>query len=179
MGTKSNTADVLPLLPKAEPKSERESEKKWGVAVMDLGYTQIPSLIFRAQARLGLSAVQLALLLHLVDYWWKRAQMPFPNKATLAQRMNLSPRQIQRLLTELETAEFIKREERFAGHRGQQSNLYHLDGLVAKLKKLEPEFREVKEQAIEQAANVVKRGGLAVARPGLGGGAKKKIGADE
>lgn len=178
MATKTNTAEVLQLR-KTEPKTEREAEKKWGVAVMDLGYSQVPSLIFRAQARLGLSAVQLALLLHLVDYWWKHAQMPFPNKATLAERMNLSPRQIQRYLTELETAEFIKREERFAVHRGQQSNIYHLDGLVKKLKKLEPEFSEVKEQAIEQAKNVAKRGGLAARRASLAGRAKKNKGDDE
>lgn len=156
MNTKTNTAKVVQL----RPKVERESEKKWGQAVMDLGYSTIPSLIFRAQARLGLSAVQLALLLHLVDYWWKRAQMPFPSKATLAERMNLGPRQIQRYLTELEDAGFIERVERYAGHKGQQSNEYNLTGLVKKLQKLEPEFSEVKEQAKEQAKNVVKRGGL-------------------
>lgn len=159
MNAKTNTAKVVQIRPKA---AERESEKKWGQAVMDLGYSTIPSLIFRAQARLGLSPVQLALLMHLADYWWKRAQMPFPSKATLAERMNLSPRQIQRYLTELENAEFIERVERYAGHKGQQSNEYNLSGLVKKLKKLEPEFSEVKEQAKEQAKSVVKRGGLAV-----------------
>lgn len=178
MATKSNTAEVLQLH-KSEPKTERESEKKWSPAVMELGYSPIPSLIFKAQARLGLSAVQLALLLHLVDFWWKHAQMPFPNKATLAARMNLSPRQIQRYLTELEKADFIKREERFAGHRGQQSNIYHLDGLVKKLKKLEPEFSEVKKEAIEQAKNVAKRGGLGASRPTLAGRVKKNQGDDE
>lgn len=158
MNTKTNTDKVVQIRPKAE----LESEKKWGKAVMDLGYSTIPSLIFRAQARLGLSPVQLALLLHLVDYWWKRAQMPFPSKATLAERMNLSPRQIQRYLTDLEDGGFIQRVERFAGHKGQQSNEYNLNGLVRKLQKLEPEFSTVKEQAIEQAKNVTKRGGLAV-----------------
>lgn len=158
MNVKTNTAKVVPI----RPKTERESEKKWGQAVMDLGYSTIPSLVFRAQARLGLSPVQLALLLHLADYWWKRAQMPFPSKATLSERMNLGPRQIQRYLTELENAGFIERVERYAGHKGQQSNEYNLTGLVKKLQKLEPEFSEVKEQAKERAKSVVKRGGLAV-----------------
>lgn len=161
MNAKTNTAKVVQL-PQPKAKVERESEKKWGQAVMDLGYSTIPSLIFRAQARLGLSPVQLALLLHLADYWWKRAQMPFPSKATLAERMNLGPRQIQRYLTDLEDGGFIERVERYAGHKGQQSNEYNLTGLVKKLKKLEPEFSEVKEQAKEQAKSVVKRGGLAV-----------------
>jgi len=157
MNAKTNTAKVVQLRPKAE----RESEKKWGRAVMDLGYSMIPSLIFRAQARLGLNPVQLALLLHLADYWWHRAQMPYPSKAALAERMSLSPRQIQRHLAELEAGGFIERVERFAGHKGQQSNEYNLTGLVEKLKKLEPEFSQVKAQAKEQAKNVAKRGGLA------------------
>jgi hypothetical protein len=122
MNAKSN---VVPLRQKAE----RESEKKWGRAVMDLGYSMIPSLIFRAQARLGLSPTQLVVLLHLADYWWHRAQMPFPSKAALAERMGLSDRQIQRYLTELENGGFIERVERFAGHKGQQSNEYNMSGL--------------------------------------------------
>ena len=154
MNTKSN---VVPLRQKAE----RESEKKWGRAVMDLGYSMVPSLIFRAQARLGLSPTQLVVMLHLADYWWHRAQMPFPSKAALAERMGLSERQIQRYLTELEKGGFIERVERFAGHKGQQSNEYNMTGLVEKLKKLEPDFRQVKEQAKEQARNVAKPGGLA------------------
>lgn len=154
MNTKTNTATVVPLRPKV---TQQVSEKKWGKAVMDLGFSVFPSLIFRAQARLGLSPVQLVLLLHLADYWWHRAQMPYPSKAALAERMNLSPRQIQRYLTELEDGGFIKRVERFAGHKGQQSNEYNLTGFVKKLQKLEPEFSEVKEQA----KSVAKRGGLA------------------
>ena len=157
MEAKTATAKILPL---TRAKAERESEKKWGKAVMDLGYSMIPSLVFKAQARLGLSPVQLVVLLHLVDYWWKKAQMPFPSKATIAERMHLSPRQIQRYLTELEKGGFIKRVERFAGHKGQQSNEYNLDGLVCKLKKLEPEFREVKEKNKEQQQKVARRGGL-------------------
>jgi len=154
MNTKTNVVQM-------HRKAEKESEKKWSLAVMKVGFSIVPSLIFKAQARLGLSPTQLALLLHLVDYWWHRSQMPFPSKATLADRMNLSERQIQRYLTELENGGFIERIERFASHQGQQSNKYNLIGLVNKLKKLEPEFRQVKEQAEEQARTVAKPGGLA------------------
>lgn len=159
MNARTTTAKVVPIrtVPKA---SRQESEKKWGRAVMALGFSVFPSLIFRAQARLGLGPTQLVLLLHLADYWWHREKMPFPSKAALAERMKIGPRQIQRYLTELEEGGFIKREPRYAGHKGQQSNTYDLMGLVKKLKKLEPEFSEVKEQARQ----VGKRGGLS-ARP--------------
>lgn len=141
---------------------ELESEKKWGRSVLNLGYSIVPSLIFRAQARLGLSPVQLVLLLHLSDFWWVKESKPFPSKSMLAERMNLSSRQIQRHLADLEKGGFIERVERFAGHKGQQSNFYDMSGLVRKLKRLEPEFTKVREQAEEQNKNVARRGGLAV-----------------
>lgn len=141
------------------PKKEgRETEKKWGKPVINLGYSIIPSLIFHAQARLGLNSVQLVLLLHLADFWWNYEQKPFPSKSTLAKRLRLSPRQIQRHLTDLEKGGFIKREPRFAAHQGQQSNYYDLEGLVEKLKSLEPDFTHIKEQS----RRVVKPGGLNV-----------------
>lgn len=149
-----STATVVPIHPKERLQS---SEKKWGKAVMDLGFSILPSLIFRAQARLGLSPVQLVVLLHLADYWWQKERLPHPSKSTLAERLQMSPRQVQRYITELENAKFIKRIERFAGHKGQQSNGYDLTGLVERLKKLEPEFSEVEEQRKQ----VSKRGGLA------------------
>jgi len=154
VNTKTNVVSL-------RPKTTKESEKKWGRAVMDYGYSMVPSLIFHAQARLGLSPTQLVVLLHLADYWWHRDHRPFPSKAALAERMGLKSRQIQRYLTELEKAEFIKRIERFASHKGQQSNEYDMSGLVSKLKRLEEEFREVKKTSREQARNVAKPGGLA------------------
>lgn len=154
MTAQTISAEVVQLRP---PKSTQQaSEKKWGKAVIALGFSVLPSLLFKAQARLGLNSNQLVLLLHLAEHWWDRDRLPFPEKATLASRMGLSPRQVQRYLTELQTGGFIQRIERYAAHKGQQSNYYDLSGLVEKLSKLEPEFREVKEQA----KRVGKRGGL-------------------
>jgi hypothetical protein len=158
MSAQPNTAEVVPLRPRRG--TQLASEKKWGKAVIALGFSVLPTLLFKAQRRLGLSSNQLIVLLHLAEHWWERDRLPFPEKATLADRMNLSARQVQRYLTELETAGFITRIERFAAHKGQQSNSYDLSGLVNKLAKLEPDFREVKEQA----KAVSKRGGAAPAK---------------
>ena len=151
--TKARTSNVVPLPQKM---SSRSSERKWGKSVCDLGFSIIPSLIFRAQARLGLNATQLAVLLQLADYWWDQERHPYPSKTTLGERLQLSPRQVQRYVAELETAGFVKRIDRFASHKGRLSNHYDLSGLVAKLKKLEPEFRE----AEDRKKQVSKRGGL-------------------
>lgn len=167
MNAKTNTAEVVQLRP---PKSTQQaSEKKWGKAVIALGFSVLPSLLFKAQGRLGLNSNQLVLLLHLAEHWWERDRLPFPEKATLAERMGLSSRQVQRYLTDLETAGFIERIERFASHKGQQSNFYDLSGLVAKLSKFEPEFREAKEQA----KRVGKRGGAAPAKAAVDATNKK------
>jgi hypothetical protein len=125
---------------------ELESKRKWGADVIDAGFCILPSILFRAQARLELTSTQLVLLLHLAEYWWQKEHMPFPSKATLGERMSLSPRQVQRTLAELEEAGFIRRHSRFASNYGQKSNEYDLTGLVEKLKKLAPEFAPKKEQ---------------------------------
>lgn len=151
--TKATASNVVPL---RQNTSSRASEKKWGKGVCALGFSIVPSLIFRAQARLGLNATQLAVLLQLADYWWDEERHPYPSKATLGERLKLSPRQVQRYIAELESAGFVKRKERFASHKGRLTNHYDLSGLVAKLKKLEPEFREVEARRKQ----VSKRGGL-------------------
>jgi hypothetical protein len=145
-----------PVVP-VKKEGQQASAKKWGKAVLGLGFCVIPSLLLRAQARLGLSPVQLAILLHIIDHWWFAEQLPFPSKASIASRCSLSTRQVQRYLSELEERGYIKRITRFVDHKGQQSNYYDLSGLVAQLKKLEPEFTSVEEMR----KLVAKRGGLA------------------
>jgi predicted transcriptional regulator len=149
-------AEVVQLHP---AKAKKASERKWGKAVVDLGFCIIPSLLLRAQARLGLNPTQLAVLMHLADYWWEAERKPFPKMQTLGERLKLSPRQARRYVAELEAAGLVTRIERRAAHRGKLSNEYDLSGLVKRLQQLEPEFRQVEEE------NKARR--RAVARPGI------------
>ena len=151
----TKTATVV-TLPVKKSGSTVASEKKWGKAVIKLGFSMVPSLIFQAQRRLGLSPTQLNILLQLADYWWNQERNPHPGKATIAERLNLSPRQVQRNIAALEQGGFLKRIERTAAHRGKMTNEYDLGGLVEKLKKLEPEFTLAKEQK----RLVTRRGGV-------------------
>ena len=144
--TSTPEAAVTPP-PPSKPKSTKASSDKWGPEVMGLGFCILPSLIFRAQRRLGLNPTQLAVLLQLADFWWDAARKPFPKKVDLAERLSLSDRQVQRHIADLEEAGFVRRIERTASHRGKISNEYDLSGLVEKLKALEPEFRQVAEEA--------------------------------
>ena len=127
---------------------------------MKLGFSIIPSLLLRAQRRLGLNPTQLAVLLQLSDYWWDEGRNPYPSKDSLSQRLGIGPRQIQRHIAALEKAGLVKRIERRAAHRGKLNNAYDLSGLVARLKKLEPEFREVAEETKSRRRQVARPGGL-------------------
>lgn len=158
MGTSLvKSADIVSLNP---GKATQASEKKWGKQVIKLGFSIIPSLLLRAQQRLGLNPTQLAVVLQLADYWWDQERKPYPSKQALSERLGLSSRQVQRYIAELETAGLVQRIERRAPHKGKQSNFYDLSGLVERLKALEPEFREVQEEIREKKRQVARRGGL-------------------
>lgn len=154
----TETAEIVPLHPGKA--ATQASEKKWGKEVMKLGFSIIPSLLLRAQQRLGLSPTHLAVLLQLADYWWDQERKPYPSKKALSDRLGLSTRQVQRYVAELEAAGLVQRIERRAAHKGKLSNLYDLSGLVERLKTLEPEFREVQAEAKEMKRQVARPGGL-------------------
>src|SRR5262249_29222078 len=124
----------------------RRAEDKWSSQVIALGYTPLPSLLLKAQAKLKLKPPALNVLLQIIEHWWDADRDPFPSKETIARRMRLNPRQIQRILTQLEKGGFIKRNPRFSKGQRQLTNAYSLDGIVEKLMTLEPEFRKAKEQ---------------------------------
>lgn len=140
-------SNVVQMTPKKN--TVQASEKKWGKMVMKVGFNIIPSLLLRAQQRLGLSSQQLVVLLHLSDFWWEYDRKPWPSVNTLAERMGLKRRQVQRITADLEKAGLIQRIGRTATHKGKLSNAYDLSGLVKKLDELAPEFIEADNRAKE------------------------------
>ena len=154
--TTSKTKKVVQLF--SEP-DKKESEKKWGKAVMALGYCIFPSILLQAQGRLGLSAQEMVILLQLAEHWWKADSLVFPSKETIAERVGLSAKQVQRHIKALEERGLVRRNARYKPGRGQLSNQYDLSGLVAKLKALEPEI--TKGRRLKAAAT--RPGGLTAA----------------
>lgn len=153
--SKQQSSNVIELKPAKPPKA---SEQKWGKPVMALGFCIVPSLLLRAQRRLGINATELAVLMHLADFWWQADRKPHPSKEKLAERLNLSPRQVQRIIAGLEQAGLVKRIERRKAHKGKTSNEYDLSGLVRRLKELEPEFRKAEEEAKKRRQEVTRPG---------------------
>lgn len=144
---------------KKEAEDARTLSKKWGKATIDLGYTVIPSALLRGQARLKIGPNELAVLLHLMDHWWKHDAMPWPSKKTIAERLTVSSKTVQRAIVKLEKEGLVQRKDRYHRTGGRTSNEYDLSPLVARLKPIVADM-----EAAEKEAKAKKR---AAERPGL------------
>ncbi|MEO1399428.1 MAG: helix-turn-helix domain-containing protein, partial [Pseudomonadota bacterium] len=78
---------------------------------------------------------------------------PFPPKRYLLQRMGISEATLKKHIKELELAGFIKRQQQVTDAGDYGSNIYHLDGLIEKLKKLVPDFNKEREEREESRQN--------------------------
>jgi DNA-binding transcriptional MocR family regulator len=100
----------------------------------------------RAQHRLGVNPTQFCILIQLLEHWRTRERAPFPTKQQLADRIGVSQSTIQQNMQQLEKAGLVKRVKHKTASGDWGANTYHLDGLVARLEAIEPEFEEEKEQ---------------------------------
>lgn len=144
MKTKQTASNVVQLSPKK--KNGRRVEDKWTPQIAKFGYTSFPNLLLFAQAKLKITPMQFNVLAHIFQHWWDADRDPYPAKDTIARRMRRTPRQIQRYLTELENLGLVERKSRYSGQGRQINNAYSFNGLIKKLKVLEPEFTKEQEQ---------------------------------
>jgi predicted transcriptional regulator len=135
--------------PKTGGKRAASHERIWGKAVIQHGYAGIPSVLIQAQSRLGISPLQMNIIIQLLDYWRDHDRRPFPSKKDLARRIGVTDKTIQNNIRALERAGLIRRELRRAAAGDWNSNIYHLDGLVERIQKIEPDFAEAKEKRRE------------------------------
>ncbi|HML93241.1 helix-turn-helix domain-containing protein [Methyloceanibacter sp.] len=139
------SADIIPLPAKQEKLVGRLAQDKWSKQVIKLGYTALPNLLLQAQARLEITPPELNVLLQIAQHWWEAGNNPHPSKDSIANRMGVSPRQVQRILTQLEKKKLVARIYRYSG--GRQINTdYSFQPLIDQLKALEPEFSKEVEQ---------------------------------
>lgn len=105
-----------------------------------------PKLVATCPRQAENYSLSIYVLAQLAEHWWDADEYPFPAKDRIAQRLNKSPRQVQRYITQLEKAGHIARIKRFSGRKAQISNGYSFDGLIKKLKALEPQFSKEADQ---------------------------------
>ncbi len=79
---------------------------RWGV-VTDPGFLVVPYVLLMHQFALGLSSENLNVLLNVLAHWHSAGRMPFPHSHTIAKRMGVSPRTVQRSLSWLAKNDFL------------------------------------------------------------------------
>ncbi|WP_323038910.1 helix-turn-helix domain-containing protein [Gemmobacter sp.] len=83
---------------------------KYGEASV-AGFQAVPDLLLKYQSELGLSPTDLAVLLNVLMHWWYPEKKPFPRSTTIAKRMGVTPRTVQRSLQQLEELGLLVREK--------------------------------------------------------------------
>lgn len=111
--------------------TDRKIEQKWGPALTQTGWTAIPNVIVQRQKALGLTPLDVNILLQLLAYWWEPKNLPHPSKQTIADAIGVHARTVQKRIAAMETAKFIKRIERRTSRNGSSTNRYDFSGLIA------------------------------------------------
>ena len=148
------TPTVVAFPARAKPVASHE--RIWGKPVLSHGYTALPSILIRAQSRLGITPLQFNIIVQLLDYWRDPERAPFPSKAELADRIGCKPKAIQINIKALESQGLVRREVRQKARGDYHSNIYHLDGLVERIRALEPEFAQARQKR-QEASEAAKR----------------------
>lgn len=123
-----------------------ELNEKWGENSLILGFTQVPTTLIYAQKELGLSSIEINILLNLLTHWWKKEEFPYPSQAGIAHRMGVSTRTVQRTLAGLETKGLIVRNKTSRDNNKYKGrSIYDLSPLVKILEEKSPELDIVKK----------------------------------
>jgi len=130
----------------AEKRGKSSTERIFGAEVISHGFTGVPNILVRAQSRLGISTTQFNIIVQLLSYWIDPTRPPFPPKRELAQRMSITQQTLRINIKALEDKGYISRIQQKTAAGDYGSNIYRLDGLVAKIKELVPDFDEEREE---------------------------------
>lgn len=95
-------SEIIPLAKGASNSQEDEItaisvKDKWQGAVTDgSGFAAVPLSLLRLQTKLGLSQTDMVVLINLLAHWWDPSKGVFPRSSTIAKRMGVAKRTVQR-----------------------------------------------------------------------------------
>ena len=105
---------------------------RWGV-VSDAGFLAFPYVLLLHQHLLGLTSEHLNVLMNIIAHWHSPVRLPFPRSTTIARRIGVSQRSVQRSLSWLLANGFIAKVPRA---NRDEPQAYDLKPLVEKLEPL-------------------------------------------
>lgn len=117
-----------------------KTREKWGAVTAGAGFTIVPNhlLVINqfVDKEKAISPTEMFVLMHILSAWWSAERLPFPSKATIANRAGLSARQVQRALSSLEEKGYLERVARYGEDKGRRSSNYDIAGLVSAVAEL-------------------------------------------
>jgi hypothetical protein len=105
---------------------------KWGRA-LDAGFQIIPNVLIRAQTKLDLDPLDLAILLNIGLHWWTPHDLPYPRTSVIANRVGVSMRTVERRLEKMQASGLIVRHPPEKTKDGLSVRWFDLRGLVERL----------------------------------------------
>lgn len=121
----------LPAADAAEPLAMTVKDKWLGAVTEGSGFVAIPMALLRLQTKLKLTPTDMVVLINLLAHWWDPERAVFPRSTTIATRMGVAKRTIQRSTQKMVNAGLIKRE--FLEQGGQSRRTFQFTPLAARL----------------------------------------------
>ncbi|WP_380873238.1 hypothetical protein ACFB49_40270 [Sphingomonas sp. DBB INV C78] len=107
---------------------------KWQGAVTEgSGFVAIPIALLRLQTKLKLTPTDMVVLINLLAHWWDPARAVFPRSTTIATRMGVAKRTVQRSTQKMVKAGLIDRE--FIEQDGGKRRTFQFTPLATRIAK--------------------------------------------
>jgi len=127
---------------------------KWGENTLGLGFTAIPTTLLFLQKQLGISPMGMNVLLNLIAHWWEKGEQPYPAQESIATRMGVSKRSVQREIASLVDSGLLEKNMTSIHnpkYRGR--NTYDLSPLIKALNRHSPSLITSMKQKKTHAAD--------------------------
>ena len=106
----SSEATPLEQVSEAEAARVMTVTERWqGAVAPGAGFVAVPMSLLRLQTQYGLTATDMMVLINLIAHWWD-ARPVYPRTTTIAKRMGVTKRTVQRSLQALIKKGFLDRD---------------------------------------------------------------------
>ncbi|MGI2050016.1 helix-turn-helix domain-containing protein [Shewanella oncorhynchi] len=129
-------------------------EAKWGKSVLSRGWTGVPNTLIERQQALGLSPIEVNILLILMKFWWEAGSHPYPSKRSIGEMVGRDESTIRKSMSKLEKLGLLKRNSQFLSLGGQTSNRYDLSGLIERLHQEAEDLNKLAENRRDEDARI-------------------------
>ena len=147
-----------PANKKAKASDAKAIEERWTKPLADAGWTPLPNVVLEKQAALGLSPMDVNIILQIAKHWWERDSRPYPSVEAVAEAIGVKPRTVQRHVSKMVNEGLLERVPRFYSKGGQKSNEYGFDGLIKRCRPFAEEIvAERKRAQLAKRARVRRR----------------------